>query len=268
MPTLAIAILQFTPGTDPDANLREIENGARRASAAGARLLIAPEYSAFFAPTLDTAYLEAAQPLDGAFCSGLASCSAATGITIIAGMNERADRADRFWNTLVVADPAGGAGVGYRKVHLYDAFGARESEWIEPGDPAQLPVIEIEGVRIGLETCYDLRFPEISRRLAGEAAVDAIAVPAEWVRGPGKERHWNTLLAARAIENTIWMLGAGQSPPIGIGCSAVVAPDGTVRAAAGAEPELLFASIDTEAVARVRHTNPSLAARRYAIAPR
>ncbi|WIB36991.1 nitrilase-related carbon-nitrogen hydrolase [Curtobacterium sp. MCJR17_043] len=103
----------------------------------------------------------------------------------------------------------------YRKVHLYDAFGSRESDRIEAGDPAQLPVVEVDGVRVGLETCYDLRFPEVTRRLAATdtGAADVVVLPAEWVRGPGKEHHWRTLLTARAVENTVWVLGVGQAPP-------------------------------------------------------
>lgn len=268
MPSLAIAVLQFTPGDDSRANLQAVVAAAQQASGVGARLLIAPEYSSFFTPMLGAHYLEAAEPVDGAFGSGLAAASADTGVTIVAGMSEARGAGDRFWNTLAVATPDGRVVAGYRKVHLYDAFGARESDWIEPGDPEQLAVVDVDGVRIGLQTCYDLRFPEVSRRLAATGAADAIAVPAEWVRGPGKEHHWRTLLTARAIENTVWVIGAGQSPPVGIGASCVIGPDGGVRVAAGAEPELLIATLNTEAVRRVRETNPSLELRRYRVEPR
>ncbi len=104
-------------------------------------------------------------------------------------------------------------------MHLYDAFGSRESDRIEAGDPEQLAVFELVGVRVGLETCYDLRFPEVTRRLAAPelGAADVVVLPAEWVRGPGKEHHWRTLLTARAIENTVWVVGVGQTPPVGVG---------------------------------------------------
>lgn len=265
--TLTIAVAQFAPVADVAANVATIGAAADGASARGADVLVAPEYSSFFEPELGRSYVDAAEPLDGPFVSGLARHARRTGLTIVAGMSERGTDADRFRNTVVAVGPDGHVVLAYRKVHLYDAFGARESEWIEPGDPEQEPVFERGGVRIGVETCYDLRFPEVSRRLA-VAGADVLLVPAEWVRGPGKEHHWRTLLAARAIENTVYVVGAGQTPPVGVGHSVVLDPSGVVVAGLGADPGLLAATIETATVERVRAVNPSLALRRYAVTPR
>ncbi|MBT2501492.1 carbon-nitrogen hydrolase family protein [Curtobacterium sp. ISL-83] len=271
MATLTIAAAQFAPTDDPEANLETVRLAAADASRRGADLLVTPEYTSYFTADLDDRFVAAAQPLDGPFVTGLQQIAAEVGIALVVGVAERLAEDSRFFrNTLVAVLADGSIAETYRKVHLYDAFGARESDRIEAGDPSQLPVFELAGVRVGLETCYDLRFPEVSRRLAAPetGAADVVVVPAEWVRGPGKEHHWRTLLTARAIENTVWVVGVGQTPPVGIGSSLVVDPAGVVVAAAGATPGMLVATVDTLVTEAVRRTNPSLALRRYGVAPR
>ncbi|MBF4585313.1 carbon-nitrogen hydrolase family protein [Curtobacterium sp. VKM Ac-2887] len=295
MGTLTIAAAQFAPVDDPVANLETVRTAAADAAARGAALLVTPEYSSYFTADIDDRFVAAAQPLDGPFVSGLQDIARDTGVALIVGIAETTDAetteaatADaatsdvstsdaatpagptRFRNTLVAVLPTGELAATYRKVHLYDAFGSRESDRIESGDPEQLPVFEFEGLRIGLETCYDLRFPEVTRRLAApeHGAADVVVLPAEWVRGPGKEHHWRTLLTARAIENTVWVVGVGQTPPIGIGASVVLDPSGVAVASAGSTPGTLVATVDTAVTEAVRQVNPSLALRRYDVALR
>ena len=270
MGTLTIAAAQFAPVDDPAANLETVRAAAAEAAARGADLLVTPEYTSYFMADIDDRFVAAAQPLDGPFVTGLQDIARTTGIALVVGVAETADAEDRFRNTLVAVLPDGTIASTYRKVHLYDAFGSRESDRIASGDPAQLPVFELAGVRIGLETCYDLRFPEVTRRLVApeHGDVDVVVLPAEWVRGPGKEHHWRTLLTARAIENTVWVVGVGQTPPIGIGGSIVLDPSGVAVAAAGATPGMLVATVDTAVTDTVRGTNPALALRRYDVATR
>lgn len=270
MTTLTIAAAQFAPVDDPATNLETVRAAAADAVACGARLLVTPEYTSFFTPDIDDRFVAAAQPLDGPFVTGLRRIARSTGIALVVGVAEAGETPERFRNTLVAIDASGAVLTSYRKVHLYDAFGSRESDHIEAGDPDQLPVVVVDGVRVGLETCYDLRFPEVTRRLAAaeDGAADVVLVPAEWVRGPGKEHHWRTLLTARAIENTVWVLGVGQAPPIGIGGSVALDPSGTAVAALGADPGLLVTTVDTTTTDRVRSVNPSLALRRYGITRR
>ncbi len=270
MGTLTIAAAQFAPVDDTNANLETVRTAATEAAARGAHLLVTPEYTSYFTADIDDRFVAAAEPLDGPFVTGLRRIARSTGIALVVGAAETADTPARFRNTLVAVLPDGTIAATYRKVHLYDAFGSRESDHIEPGDPEQLPVFELEGVRVGLETCYDLRFPEVTRRLAAPevGAADVVVLPAEWVKGPGKEHHWRTLLTARAIENTIWVVGVGQTPPIGIGGSVVLDPSGVAVASAGATPGTLVATVDTSVTASVRQTNPSLSLRRYDVAPR
>jgi predicted amidohydrolase len=268
--TLTIAGAQFAPGDDPAANLETVRTAAVEAASRGAQLLVTPEYTSYSTPSIDDRFVAAAEPLDGSFVTGLRRIARSTGIALVVGVAEAADRADRFRNTLVAIGHDGSIVCAYRKVHLYDAFGSRESDHIDAGDPEQLPVFELGGVRVGLETCYDLRFPEVTRRLAAPdgGAADVVVLPAQWVRGPGKEHHWRTLLTARAIEETVWVVGVGQAPPIGVGGSVVVDPSGTAVAALGSDPGLLVATVDTGATERVRAVNPALALRRYDVVPR
>ncbi|WP_267420953.1 MULTISPECIES: carbon-nitrogen hydrolase family protein [unclassified Curtobacterium] len=264
MTTLTIAAAQFAPVDDPAANLETVRAAAEDAAARGAQLLVTPEYTSYFTPEIDDRFVASAQPLDGSFVTGLRRIARSTGVALVVGVAEAGSDAERFRNTLVAIDADGSLVSTYRKVHLYDAFGARESDRIEAGDPEQLPVFELGGLRVGLETCYDLRFPEVTRRLAADAAAaDVVLVPAEWVRGPGKEHHWRTLLTARAIENTVWVVGVGQAPPIGIGGSVALDPSGVALAALGSAPGLLLTTVDTDVTAEVRRTNPSLSLRRY-----
>jgi predicted amidohydrolase len=173
-------------------------------------------------------------------------------------MFETAEDRARPLNTLALGHDGGLT--AYRKIHLYDSFGYHESRTISPG-PVEPTVVDLHGFPVGLMTCYDLRFPELTRSLAEQGA-EAVVVPAAWVAGNRKVEHWRTLLRARAIENTVWMVGVGQPGPRYTGHSLVVAPDGDVVVEAGEDEAVLDAVLDREAVAAVRRTNPSLANRR------
>jgi len=199
-----------------------------------------------------------AETLDGPFACRLRELAEQSGTAWLAGMFEKADDPARPWNTLVLAER--GAVTTYRKIHLYDSFGYRESDTISKGalEPC---TVDIGGFPLGLMTCYDLRFPELARALS-RAGAEAIVVPAAWVAGDLKVEHWRTLLRARAIENTVWVVGVGQPGPRYTGHTIVVAPDGEVVVEAGTEPAVLDATLDREAVADVRRTNPSLTNRR------
>lgn len=264
---LAVAVAQLAPGPDPAANRAALEAAAARAAQRRARLLVAPEYCSYFDGAPSAGAVAAAEPVDGPFATALRESARRHGLAIVAGLVECAEDGARFRNTLVAAGPDGELAAVYRKVHLYDAFGSSESEFVEAGDPAAEPAcFEVDGVRIGLETCYDLRFPESTRRLA-DAGAELVAVPAQWVRGPLKERHWATLLAARAIESTLAIAAADHPAPQGIGLSRIVGADGETLAGLGASEGLAVAEVDPAAIAAVRESNPCLALRRYRVIP-
>ncbi len=262
----ALAVAQFAPAADVDDNLRAIAGFVERARSRGARVVLFPEYSSYFVDPFDDTLAENAEDLDGPFTVALRSLAAEHDVVIVAGLLERADDGRRVRNTVVAAAGDGIRAV-YRKLHLYDAFGQRESDWVAPGEIAPPETFEVDGLRFGLMTCYDLRFPEVARTLA-DAQVDVVLVPAEWVRGPLKEHHWRTLVQARAIENTVFVAGADHPPPLGVGHSMIVDPQGVVLAAVGTTTDVAVAHIDPDAIARVRRVNPALELRRYRVTPR
>lgn len=168
-------------------------------------------------------------------------------------------------NTLLVTGP--GTSEHYDKIHLVDAFGARESDTVEAGD--RVVTVQVAGVRIGLATCYDLRFPALFTALAG-AGARVIVVPASWGDGPGKTEQWELLVRARALDGNSWLLACDQSDPTAaglepirraaarIGHSLVVSPLGDVRHRLGAAPGVLVVDLDMTEVDRVRERLPVL----------
>ena len=171
------------------------------------------------------------------------------------------------YNTSVLLDPNGSIAATYRKIHLFDVSVDdgpvdTESARVSPGDT---PVVaDVDGVRVGLSVCYDLRFPELYRTLA-LAGAEVLAVPSNFTERTGRD-HWEVLLRARAIENGAWVLAPGQSggPPgqPAFGRSMVIDPWGTVVAQASDGVGIIRADVETDRVAAVRRQIPSLANRR------
>jgi predicted amidohydrolase len=177
-------------------------------------------------------------------------------------MFERGDDPERPYNTLVAVD-GDGLRASYRKVHLYDSFGYRESERLLAG-PRTPTTLQVGGTTVGLMTCYDLRFPELSRELS-RAGADLLVAPSAWVAGPRKVAHWRTLVTARAVENVAWVAAAGQAGPRYTGHSLVVDPRGDVVAgAAGDGEEVVTGELDPALLREAREENPSLLNRRDA----
>lgn len=264
--TIGVGVAQFAPSTDTRANLEVVSRLTHVAVERGARIVVFPEYSSYFVDPFDASLAENAQELDGEFTTALTALAAEHDVVIVAGLVERGS-GELVRNAAVAVDASGIRAV-YRKLHLYDAFGQRESDWVEPGALEHPQTFEVNGIRFGLMTCYDLRFPEVARLLA-DADVNAILVPAEWVRGPLKEYHWRTLLHARAIENTVFVAAADHPPPLGVGHSMIVSPAGVELAGLGATAEgVAVAYLDASEIARVRRVNPALALRRFRVAPR
>jgi deaminated glutathione amidase len=261
---MRVALGQLPISSDPQVNLGRIGAAAAAAAAAGAQLAVFPEGTqARFSVDLRSV----AEPLDGPFCRGLAAAARAARIAIVAGLFEPA--ADgRVFNTTVGYDSDGELAAVYRKIHLFDALGYRESDAVAPGD--DVCIATLAGLRVGFMTCYDVRFPELARALAVGGA-QLIVLPAAWAAGTFKEEHWVTLVRARAIENTVWVAAAGQVPdpaepptraPTGIGRSLLVDPMGAVRIDLGLAEQIGVGDVDSAYTERVRATLPSLANRR------
>ena len=265
--TTVIAIAQFAPGDDKGKNLADIRSLATLAVERGAKLVVFPEYSSFFVPEFGVHSVAAAESITGPFATALSSLAAELGVHLVAGMLETTTDAGRFSNTLVAFDGGGKLVARYRKIHLYDAFGQKESDWVVPGAIQRPETFSLEGITVGMQTCYDVRFPEMTRRIV-DAGADLVLIPSEWVRGPLKEHHWRTLVTARALENTVYVAAADQAPPIGAGNSMVVDPMGVEIAAIGENTDVALAWVSADRIAAVRAVNPALQLRRFDVTER
>ena len=251
--TLRIALVQQASSLEPADNRARLDE----LTPYDADLVVFPEAFARDFGKAGSDVSAYAEPVDGPFGTEVARVAKDRGATLVAGMFETSEDPARPYNTLVVR---GGAEASYRKIHLYDSFGYKESEALTGG--ALCPVVvDVAGVPVGLMTCYDLRFPELARRLV-DAGAEVIVVPAAWVAGERKVDHWRTLLRARAIENTVYVAAAAQSAPRYCGHSLVVDPLGDVLVEAGDADEVLGVRIDRERLVRARRLNPSLDNRR------
>jgi len=253
---MRLAMAQISSGTDPAENLRLVAEATGRAAADGAELVVFPEATMCrFGVKLGPI----AQPLDGSWADGVATIAAEHGVSVVAGMFTPEPDGGRVKNTLLAVTP-GGQRTGYDKIHLYDAFGFAESRTVAPG--AQPVLITVAGCRVGLATCYDIRFPRLFTALA-RAGADLIVVPASWGAGPGKLRQWQALATARALDATAYVAAVGQAEPpdpevaasgapTGIGHSQITDPFGSVVAAYGSASEVGVHDIDTAAVGKAR----------------
>ncbi|QIM17459.1 carbon-nitrogen hydrolase family protein [Leucobacter insecticola] len=262
---MELSVAQFSATQDIENN-RSISVSLIRRAGSSADLVVLPENAMYSDPTKEGPAAGYSEPLDGPFVSAIRETAKLAAINVVVGFTESSDE-DRPYNTLIFVDATGELSGVYRKIHLYDAFGYRESDSVKAAETAVPLVFEIKGVKVGAETCYDLRFPEVSRWLI-DHDVDVIVLPAAWAVGPMKEIHWETLIRARAVENTVYFAASGQTGPHCTGQSIIVDPLGTVRASAGVEAEAIATTtISTERIAQVRAVNPCLTNRRFTVKP-
>lgn len=261
---LAIALGQFAPTADRGANIAHIRALAGEAKQHGATLLVCPEYSQGFVSEQGPEWVALAEAASGTFVSSLQQISVDhQGLVIVAGMLVASGTKPR--NTIVAVGPLGLLARS-EKIHLYDAFGARESQWVSPGDISAPEILDLGPHRIGLMACYDLRFPEVARRLV-DAGATCIVVPAQWVPGPHKVSQWTTLLRARALETQCFVVGCGHPEPHGIGHSMVVDPVGNTVSEADTAGGMIHALLSISVVEHTRAANPLHAARRFGVTP-
>ncbi len=229
MAGVTVSLAQFGACEDKRHNLCKIQDYAQKAKAFGASMLFLPEYSMFYAKmNRRSQNIQAAEPLDGPFVSALSQIARRYGLWLAAGMYERTDGLP--YNAVVVIDKDGTLRGVHRKQRLYDAFGYRESDECRPGKSPFRPVDTPVG-RLGLITCYELRFPALAAAQKQDGA-EILLVPAGWTAGANKVLHWRTLLCARAIENSMPVIGVDQyAPDCFIGHSVAFASDGSTLGA-------------------------------------
>jgi predicted amidohydrolase len=276
------AAVQLTSTADKDRNLDTATRLVGEAVAAGAELVVLPEMVNCLGTGAELA--AGAEPLDGPFTAWASDQAGRHGITLVAGTFIEAGRPgggeragpvgdDRRRNTCTVWGPDGGRLAVYRKIHLFDVDvpGAEyhESSVIAPGD--EVVVADTPAAPVGLSVCYDVRFPELYR-IAALGGATVVTVPAAFTARTGPP-HWEVLLRARAIENQVFVIAAGQVGSSNAklhwhGHSMIVDPWGTVLAeAAGPDGDdgkgaVVVADLDTAQQAEVRRMLPSLANRR------
>jgi predicted amidohydrolase len=257
-----IAVAQFASGPDAAANLECITALAEQAARERASVVVFPEGAmhTFGEPGQDLSPY--AEPLDGRFVDTLTRLSTRLGATIAAGMFELIPVERRIYNTAVVVAPQRGLVASHRKRHLYDAFEYRESDQMLAGE-ADLPLLEIEGFTATVAICYELRFPAFIQDAADRGA-ELLLVPSAWVAGPLKEEHWMVMVRARAIENTIYLAGAGMNGPGYCAKSMIADPMGVVMASLGESDGVAVAEISKERLAKVRARLPLVEQRRAA----
>lgn len=261
MSTLSVRASQFAASIDWQENLVTIEPLIEQAETDGVDLLVLPE--GVLARFIDQKerIRELAQPLDGPFVTGVSALTRGKAVTVVVGIHERSD-SERPFNTLVVLRDGAVIEV-YRKLHLYDAFNALESDNVLPADVVP-PLVEVNGFQVGLMTCYDVRFPELARLLT-LAGAEVLVLPAAWVKGPLKEHHWKTLVTARALDNTAFLVASGECGEANIGHSMIVDPLGVPLAQVGEAPGSVTASLSHERLAEARRRLPVLQNYRFIV---
>jgi len=262
---MRVAVVQMNVTGDRDANLeralRLVEQAARR----DAQLVVLPEYVTFLGDL--ERFADVAETIPGPTTETLAAHARRYGIYLHAGsLIECSPVTGRFYNTSLVFDPQGALIAVYRKVHLFDVdlpglLSGHESRVIVPGDT--LCLARLPDLVLGLSICFDLRFPEMYRRMA-LAGAEAFAIPAAFMRVTGRAQHWEILLRARAIENHAYVLAAAQCGRDAAGHwhygnSMIIGPWGEILTAAPEEDEcVLIANLERTLVQKRRSEMPVL----------
>jgi deaminated glutathione amidase len=257
-----VAIVQIQSSTEKQQNLRQALDLVKDSKSAGADLVVFPEFLMAFSPASQTAkeLAEIAEPLGGPFITSLNEAAKATHTAIVATIYETCSTADRVYDTAIWIDTAGNLAAVYRKLHLYDAFGFRESDKFAAGIDITPPVT-LEGGHYGMMICYDLRFPEMARMLTLSGA-NILLAPSGWVQGDLKVDHWQTMIRARALENGCYVIAPDQVGNIYIGHSMVVDPLGRTVVDLGDREGVEIAEIDYGLVQDTRAKLPLLQNRR------
>jgi predicted amidohydrolase len=264
-----IALVQMKSSEDKEENLKLSLNFIKEASKKNADLICFPEFQMAFSPSDQSSkqLMKLSESVNGGnFVFKLCSAAKRNKINIIATIYERyinnsnAKYKNRVFDTAVMINNKGIIRSVYRKVHLYDALGFKESVKMMAGDTIEKPVKTSSG-NLGLMICYDVRFPEISRILTVEGA-NILVIPSAWVHGIMKEEHWQTMLKARAIENGSYVIAPDQVGNIFSGRSMVVDPFGISLLDMGNREGMEVVEIDKSRIQKVRESLPLLKNRR------
>ncbi|MCK4939937.1 MAG: carbon-nitrogen hydrolase family protein [Rhodospirillaceae bacterium] len=263
-----IALVQTNSSDDMDKNILTASAFVREAAAMGADLVMLPENVSMMTWGRENIISNARPEQDHPAITAFADLAAELGIWLHGG-TFAIDTGDGLVNRTIVFSPDGKIAARYDKIHMFDVDlgdgeSYQESETFNPGTASVL--LDLPWGRMGLSTCYDVRFPHLYRGLAqgnNGGGADFFAVPAAFTRTTGRA-HWHTLLRARAIENGCFVFAPAQTGNHvagrqTFGHSLVISPWGEVLADAGIDPGIIMANIDPAEVAKARAKIPSLA---------
>ena len=259
---MKIGLVQFKSSTNKDKNLKKIISYISTAADNKATLCAFPEFLMFYTDSKQTPkqLADLSETINGEFVSSIAKTAKENDIQVVGSFYEKSRKKDHVYDTSFIIDKSGKIVSTYRKIHLYDALGFRESDKMISGSKMAKPVKTSIG-KMGMMICYDLRFPEMSRSLT-LAGSEVLVAPSAWVKGNMKEEHWLAINKTRAIENGCFVIAPDQVGNIYCGRSIVVDPFGSVLIDLKHKQTIGFAEIDLKKVKQIRKVLPLLKNRR------
>jgi len=264
---MKVAIVQFKASINKETNLKKIIDYITKAAEKKATLVAFPEFMMFYTNSSQTSKQLAnlAETITGNFISTIAKSAKENHIDVVGSFYEKSIKKDRVYDTSFVIEKSGKIISTYRKIHLYDALGFRESDKMVKGSKIAKPVSTSIG-KIGMMICFDLRFPEMSRSLA-VAGSEILIAPSAWVKGNMKEEHWITINKTRAIENGCYVIAPDQVGNIYCGRSLVIDPYGKILLDMKKKQGIGYVNVELKNVKRIRKILPLLKNRRTDVYP-
>ncbi|MDE1815647.1 MAG: amidohydrolase, partial [Thaumarchaeota archaeon] len=205
-----IAVVQMKADIEKEKNLKKILSYIKQAAKRNSKLCTFPEFMMFYTPSHQSAVELAglAEKISGEFVTSISEAAKENSIQVVGTFYEKSPKVNRVYDTSFLISKNGKLVSRYRKIHLYDALGFKESRKLYPGSAVARPVNSVAG-KLGMMICYDLRFPEMSRMLASYGS-EILVAPSAWVNGKMKEEHWMTINRTRAIENGCYVVAPDQ----------------------------------------------------------
>ncbi len=258
---MKVALIQMSSNKDKDQNLSLSLDLLDQALKGKPELVIFPEYQMYSPDYADPkGLLEASESKEGNFVSTFAERARKAGVKILINMAESSFGSLKPFNTSVMIDDLGMVIGKYRKLHLFDAYSKLESSLYDYGR-MPLNVLKTNKFTMGLQICYDLRFPEPARYLSLQGA-QILSYQAGWYSGERKLDIWRNLLRTRAIENGTFVLGTAQCGKDFTGHSMVVSPYGDVLAEAENDNAVVEQDLDFKVLKKYAEDVPMLKQRR------
>ena len=259
------ALVQMKSSVNKEQNLAYSLELINEAAKNKARLICFPEFQMAYSPPEQKpkALHKIAEKINGNFISTLSYSAKQNKINVIATIYEVINtnkQNHKVFDTAIIINDLGKLQSVYRKVHLYDALGFKESKKLVAGSIIEKPT-RISVGNLGLLICYDMRFPEISRILTVNGA-SILASPSAWVAGFMKQEHWEIMVKARAIENGVYVIAPNQVGNIYCGHSMVIDPFGSTLVDMGNREGIEIIDIDSSKIDTIRRTLPLLTNRR------